>query len=211
MITGNRIDDLPNLTPGALGASYLVDIPNGGSAIVSGNVLEKGPNAVNRYIVHFGGEGTYPGGHLTLSNNLIISDRTAGATVLFNQTADPAIAASNVNMPADILGNTLFGIDPALLFQDQYGPPFDNAGANLFPAGAAPALDTSPGFAISVMEPTSVAMLIMAIIVLGLTRHARVLSPIWRHAPVLTRGQINPRQENTADDRGLDLANPQPA
>jgi hypothetical protein len=51
VITGNRIQDGPTAD-----TSYSIDTPNGGQVTITGNVIEKGAGAVNRYGIHFGGE-----------------------------------------------------------------------------------------------------------------------------------------------------------
>ena len=143
IITGNRIQDGPSAL-----ASYVIDLPDGGNDVVSNNIIEKGPLSANRYIVHFGGEGTYPGSSLILSGNTIINDRASGATGLYNQTRDPNSADPNYNatIPATIAGNTFYGVDQSNLFQDAYGPPLDLLSNNVVLSGAAPSVDTSPGF-----------------------------------------------------------------
>lgn len=58
--------------------SYNIDLPDGGVAVVRGNVIEKGPLAQNTAMVHFGGEGTpYAGSRLDLSGNTLVADRRA--------------------------------------------------------------------------------------------------------------------------------------
>ena len=51
LIEGNRISNGPNGT-----ASYNIDLPEGGAATIRNNVIEKGPNASNPYLIHYGGE-----------------------------------------------------------------------------------------------------------------------------------------------------------
>ena len=137
-ITDNRIFDL-RVPAGLLGSSYDIDVPNGGIAVISGNVIEKGADAVNRYVIHFAGEGTYANSSLLVSGNTIINDRGAGATAVLNQSR----GANNANIPATINGNTLYFIAPSELFQDSFGPPSDTASGNVFSSGPAPTLDTT--------------------------------------------------------------------
>lgn len=169
VITDNRIQDGPSAL-----TSYSIDIPDGGLATVTGNVIEKGASSPNRYMIHFGGEGTFFGSNLFVAGNTFINDRSTGATALFNQTQDPngGDPNFNANMPATITGNTLYGVDPPNLFQDNLGPPFDIATNNLFPSGLAPALDTSPGYAV-VPEPASFVLLLFAMAGLTMVKTAR--------------------------------------
>ncbi len=96
-ITGNRIQ---NNTAGT--ASYLVDFAQGGTATVSNNVLQKGPNAQNPVFVSFGEEGSsYANPSLTVSNNTIVSDLAAHS---------PIIVANDTPGPAALSGNSLWGV-----------------------------------------------------------------------------------------------------
>jgi hypothetical protein len=86
-------------------ASYSVDLPSGGKAILSNNIIEQGPKSQNPAIIHFGGEGTpYAGSTLTVSNNTIINDLVRGsARAVLNQTSSTA----------NFSGNTLWGLTNA--------------------------------------------------------------------------------------------------
>ena len=69
-------------------ASYDIDLPNGGVDLVKNNLIEKGPNAQQGNMVHFGGEGTpYAGSSLTLTGNTFVNDRTSSTVGVFNQTS----------------------------------------------------------------------------------------------------------------------------
>ncbi len=95
-ITGSRIMD------GSGNASYSVDLPNGGVALLQNNVIQKGANAENRAILHFGGESEpYPGSRLSLIGNTIVNDRAA-VTGLNNAAG----------APLTVTGNILFGVTP---------------------------------------------------------------------------------------------------
>ena len=50
VITNSRIFDLNS------GASYSIDLPNGGNATITNNVIEQGPNTQNPYIIAYGEE-----------------------------------------------------------------------------------------------------------------------------------------------------------
>ena len=93
-ITNSRIID------GSGSASYSVDLPNGGTAVLTGNVIEKGPSAQNQTIVHFGGESVpYAGSSLVMTGNVIVNDRV-GVTGLVNAAGSPA----------QVTGNTFYGV-----------------------------------------------------------------------------------------------------
>ncbi len=125
-------------------ASYSIDLPDGGAATVSGNVIEKGVNAQNRYAVHFAGEGTYANSTLTVRDNTFIGDRPGGTTAVFNQSKDSA----GHNIPATITGNRLYAIPIANLYQDNFGPPYDTLSNNVASTAPPPPLDTSHPFAV---------------------------------------------------------------
>jgi len=77
-------------------ASYLVDIPNGGSLVMENNILEKGPKSDNpSAMVVIGAEGTtQPTPTLVFANNVVLND---GKETVFvkNLTATPAILRAN--------------------------------------------------------------------------------------------------------------------
>ena len=88
----NRITDETGGT-----ASYEVDIPNGGTGYVIGNVIEQSATTQNPTIVSFGEEGT-PGGydtHLFVINNTILNDLTSG-TFVTDTTSTPAVITNNI-------------------------------------------------------------------------------------------------------------------
>ena len=73
VINNTRIVDGPNGT-----ASYSIDLPNGGAAIISNDQIEQGPNSSNGTIISYGEEGNVPlGSSLLVSNTLIENDLIA--------------------------------------------------------------------------------------------------------------------------------------
>ena len=96
-LLNNRIADFGG------NASYSVDLPDGGVAVLQGNTIEKGAAAPNRTIVHFGGEGApYAGSSLVMTGNVVINDRT-DVTGLVNAAG----------APVQVTGNRFFGVDAA--------------------------------------------------------------------------------------------------
>lgn len=76
VITGNTIVDGPNGR-----ASYEIDLPNGGLARVTGNLIAQGALTDNPAMVSFGAEGSaWPGSVLTVEDNQFINDRPEGGT-----------------------------------------------------------------------------------------------------------------------------------
>ncbi len=102
LITGNVISDGPDGN-----GSYSIDLPNGGKGVVTGNLIEKGPQTENQSIIHFGGESIpYAGSSLLVQGNQITNDRP-NAVGLLNQTA----------ITVGITGNSFTGLDPARVAQ----------------------------------------------------------------------------------------------
>jgi nitrous oxidase accessory protein NosD len=93
-ILDNRVQDGPAGT-----ASYLVDIPNGGSVLIRRNRFEKGPNSQNFAVaISIGAEGAAqtPADRIDIRNNLLVND-TGGPTLFVrNYTSTPARLSGNV-------------------------------------------------------------------------------------------------------------------
>ncbi len=79
-------------------ASYLVDISNGGSLVMRGNKLEKGPEAENHSAaVAIGAEGvTQPTREITIENNTFRNDGGYSTIFVNNLTATDAMLRGNV-------------------------------------------------------------------------------------------------------------------
>ncbi len=82
-------------------SSYLIDIPNGGNAVIADNRLEKGPHTQNpATAIMIGAEGvSQPTDQLVFRNNLLVNDEGRPTTFVHNVTATPA----------QLIGNTLRG------------------------------------------------------------------------------------------------------
>ncbi len=101
-VLNNTIQD------GATGtASYLVDVPNGGTVIVRGNTMEKGPNAENHTgAVVIGAEGvTQPTREITIEGNTFRASGGYPTYFVVNRTATDA----------HLRGNSVSGQAKALL------------------------------------------------------------------------------------------------
>ena len=60
--------------------SYLIDIPNGGRAIIRNSLLVEGANTANWFLLSFGVEGTrFENNSLRLEKNIIVTDREGGS------------------------------------------------------------------------------------------------------------------------------------
>ena len=94
-ITGSLLAD------GAGGTgSYLIDLPNGGTAVIQGNMLQKGTAAQNPHGISFGAEGNlHPASSLTVRGNTLVTDRTGRGAAVRNVTGTTV----------QVQGNTLYG------------------------------------------------------------------------------------------------------
>jgi hypothetical protein len=80
-------------------SSYLIEVPNGGSLVVEGNTMEKGPKTENQAnAIMLGAEGvTQPTGELMFRNNTFTNDQqNQPTTFVHNITATPAQLIGNV-------------------------------------------------------------------------------------------------------------------
>ena len=85
-------------------ASYSIDLPNGGDALISNNTIEQGPNSDNPVVIAFGEEGgVYSGSSLQVTNNLMLND--------LNPARSSPLAINNTvsSVTAQINGNRFFG------------------------------------------------------------------------------------------------------
>jgi Ca2+-binding RTX toxin-like protein len=82
-IADSRLYDLAST------ASYAIDLPNGGRAVLAGNDIQQGAASQNPAIVHFGGEGAaYDGSSLLMEGNTVANALASGsARLLLNQTS----------------------------------------------------------------------------------------------------------------------------
>jgi hypothetical protein len=90
------------ISDGAKGtSSYLIDAPDGGSLVVRGNNLEKGPRSENpKVAIAIGEESTtQPTAEIIVESNTLKNDGKYETSLIWNSTATPAI----------LKGNTLIG------------------------------------------------------------------------------------------------------
>lgn len=95
----NRLSDEADGT-----ASFELDLPNGGTSFVIGNVIEQGPETENSTILAYrmeGGDSRNPGTALYVVNNTFVNNRPDGGTFLQIK--------SDVPTPALILNNIFYG------------------------------------------------------------------------------------------------------
>ncbi len=92
-IINNDIADGPAGT-----SSYLIDIPNGGSVLIQGNRMEKGPHSGNQAnAIMIGEEGVdRPTEQIIVKDNHFTNDQNRSTTFVHNITATPAQLSGNV-------------------------------------------------------------------------------------------------------------------
>jgi hypothetical protein len=94
-LVDNTIHDGP-----AGNASYLVDVPNGGDVLITGNALEKGPNAKNHSAAIVIGEesekrGANPTSEIRIENNSFRNDLPNATTFVRNLSSTAAALRGN--------------------------------------------------------------------------------------------------------------------
>jgi hypothetical protein len=99
-LVNNTIEDGPDGT-----SSYLVDLPNGGSLLMTGNTLEKGPKTENPSAAISIGEegGKRPPGELIISGNTFNNDGPHTAFVRNMTTSNAQLTGNVVKGPVKLL------------------------------------------------------------------------------------------------------------
>ncbi len=100
-ITGSRIQNNSG------NGSYEIDLPQGGNALIQGNVIQQGANASNFTMIAFGEEGNLnPGSALVVRGNTVVNDKT-GSII----PSDAPVAVWNAtDTPAAMEGNRIYGL-----------------------------------------------------------------------------------------------------
>jgi MYXO-CTERM domain-containing protein len=78
--------------------SYEVNIPNGGTTVLVGNLIEQGPNGQNNTVISYGEEGITAdhADDLYIVNNTIVNDRSSGTFVWGNNSTTSAVIRNNI-------------------------------------------------------------------------------------------------------------------
>ena len=127
-----------------------IDIPNGGTAVILGNVIEQGPNTSNSNIIGYGLEGLInPGPHnLWISSNTIVNRHTKGSFVQVSATGTDTLLLWNNILAGPKTGGLLVGTPATLDSSNNFitDKPsdvgfIDNPGLNYRLSAASPALN----------------------------------------------------------------------
>jgi hypothetical protein len=145
-IIANRLMDEADGT-----SSYTIDLPNGGTSYVIGNLIQQGPRTDNAVILAYAEEGaTNSSADLYVVNNTFVNDRGSGTFLSIAAAAAPAVVRNNIFLgggtvatqaSAVMAGNFTTG-DPMLVDRAGFdyhltpGSPCVNAGVDPGAAGA---------------------------------------------------------------------------
>lgn len=97
-------------------ASRSIDLPNGGLAIIVGNVIEQGPNSDNSNIIGYGMEGTSNTSDTAMYviNNTLVNNKTTGSFIQVpNGTAYCSIKNNIFAGPGTVLSGSVTTLDSA--------------------------------------------------------------------------------------------------
>ena len=96
-IVGNFIDD------GDASASYSIDLPNGGTSLIAGNVIVQGPNSENSALVSYGAEGFGDASRLIwVVNNTFVNRRPTGLFVALAESSRARLHNNLLVGPGDL-------------------------------------------------------------------------------------------------------------
>ncbi|HEX5112590.1 MAG TPA: T9SS type A sorting domain-containing protein [Saprospiraceae bacterium] len=78
--------------------SRTIDLPNGGTSVIVGNIIEQGPNSANSNLVGFGLEGlTNPAPHaLYCTNNTFVNKKSTGSFIQVRNGTDTLYVKNNI-------------------------------------------------------------------------------------------------------------------
>ena len=101
----NTIIENSRIQDGSTGtASYSIDLPNGGNALIQNNVIEKGPLSQNPSIIAIGEEGSvYDNTSIQIVGNQILNDLSSSSVLAVN---------NRTNTTAQITDNQFWGLSP---------------------------------------------------------------------------------------------------
>jgi hypothetical protein len=132
-------------------SSYTLDLPNGGTSFVIGNLIQQGPMTDNSTILAYAEEGaTNTKADLYVVNNTFVNDRGSGTFLQLAAAAMPAVVRNNIffgggtitNQAGATMTTNFTTGDPMLVdragfdYHLKAGSPCENAGSDPGAAGA---------------------------------------------------------------------------
>ncbi len=120
----NRIMDEADGT-----SSYAIDLPNGGTSFIIGNLIQQGAKTENPGIVAYAAEGARnPGKDLHVINNTIVNDKGSGTFVQMAGGVDPVDIRNNIFVGMGVVTNQMSAVmannfalgDPLLVDRSGY-------------------------------------------------------------------------------------------
>jgi parallel beta helix pectate lyase-like protein len=148
--------------------SYEVDLPNGGLGILVGNVIEKGTDPNNEFLLQYGEEGYTADGRtnqLYLSSNTFVNDYTKGTFVNVASGGTLSVAHDNVfagpgtvSSTGTLSADNVAGTEASFLFVNPSGYDYHLMSGSpvigkAVPAGSAGSFSLAPAF--EYVQPTA--------------------------------------------------------
>jgi hypothetical protein len=106
LVMGNVFSDSAHGT-----TNYQIDLPNGGTALVFGNIFGKSAEAGNRAFIHMGGEVADADGSLLVTHNSFTSDREPSVVVLNQSHAEVNLMNDSFSARVSIAVDGAGGVD----------------------------------------------------------------------------------------------------
>jgi hypothetical protein len=133
-------------------ASYEIDIPNAGVALIENSFIEKGPLAQNSNMIHYGGESlaaAYPSNSLTISGGTMVNAYGSSAVAISNQASS---VAAGLSVTPVVSTNVFWGFGASNIVQGGPAPSMSGNTINPTTSGA-PAIPTTPPWASAPVIP----------------------------------------------------------
>ena len=168
IITGTRIQDQGG------DASFSVDLPNGGIGLITSSVIEKGSDAPNWFLVHYGGESVLADGSMLTIGGVTVINNYAAPELRQSFVYEESLLGSGEMAPVAVSGSTFYGfVQPQLLAGpgEVQVPGADGGGNAFLPLVQQPGLDTSHPW--EVPEPAMAPLLALALGCVVLFRRRR--------------------------------------
>jgi hypothetical protein len=126
-------------------ASYEVDVPNGGTAVIRHNIIRQGPNSDNEAIISYGEEGmVWERNALRVEDNVISNLLKQGAIGVQNRSSVTAEIRRNTfyhlpriaTGPLELAGNVVVAEPPAIPTERPWAVGFDTVSSAFWPMKA---------------------------------------------------------------------------